>query len=161
LEKESEACGMKIFKTICMMSLYTTVLLSHEKAHANLDDNWVSIGNLNSNVYALAVDRTGVLYAGGSFSSAGGTSANNIAQWDGATWSPLGIGTNGTVDAVIVDRKGNLFAGGTLHSTEGITANFIAEWSSNSWRTVGNGLGCPCEILPLILPPCCTPVGLA
>ena len=43
-------------------------------------------------VSALAVDGDGNLYAGGCFTTAGGTAANYIAQWDGAAWSPLGSG---------------------------------------------------------------------
>ena len=46
---------------------------------------------MNGFVYALAVSGTN-LYAGGSFSTAGGVPANFIAKWDGSTWSALGSG---------------------------------------------------------------------
>ncbi len=39
---------------------------------------------MNNNVYALAFDASGTLYAGGDFSIAGDVSANNIAKWDGS-----------------------------------------------------------------------------
>ena len=32
---------------------------------------------------------------GGTFTDAGGTAANTIARWDGATWEPLGAGMTG------------------------------------------------------------------
>ena len=43
-------------------------------------------------VYALAVDASGNLYAGGNFTTAGGVSANRIAKWDGAVVVCPGIG---------------------------------------------------------------------
>ena len=42
-------------------------------------------------VYALAVSGND-LYAGGLFSMAGGTVANQIAKWDGSSWSALSSG---------------------------------------------------------------------
>ena len=44
-----------------------------------------------SYVYALTV-YDGKLIAGGRFPTAGGVAANNIASWDGSSWSPLGSG---------------------------------------------------------------------
>ena len=49
---------------------------------------------------ALAIGVDGSLYAGGSFTTAGGVDANYIARWDGANWSPLGAGTNNQVFAL-------------------------------------------------------------
>ena len=46
-----------------------------------------------NHVYALTV-YNGNLIAGGYFTTAGGTSANYIASWDGTAWSPLGSGMN-------------------------------------------------------------------
>ena len=42
-------------------------------------------------VAALAVSG-GTLYAGGNFTTAGGSAANYIAQWNGSSWSALGSG---------------------------------------------------------------------
>jgi hypothetical protein len=47
-------------------------------------------------VEALAVFHDGggaALYAGGSFTTAGGIPAANIARWNGTTWSALGSGS--------------------------------------------------------------------
>ncbi len=46
-------------------------------------------------VWSLAVDGAGVLYAGGDFGSIGGTSARHIAQWNGVSWSTVFSGTVG------------------------------------------------------------------
>src|ERR1039458_9704076 len=45
-------------------------------------------------VNALAVSGSNV-YAGGDFTMAGGSAANDIAQWNGSTWSALGSGISG------------------------------------------------------------------
>ena len=51
------------------------------------DEDWESmnpgIPGVDNIVFALAVDASGNLYAGGSFTVAGGVSANHIAKWDG------------------------------------------------------------------------------
>ena len=41
--------------------------------------------------------RANTLYAGGEFTTAGGNAANDIAQWNGSSWSALGSGMNGDV----------------------------------------------------------------
>ena len=51
-------------------------------------------------VYALAVDASGTLYAGGYFTTAGGVSVKYIAKWDGSSWSALGSGMNNHVFAL-------------------------------------------------------------
>ena len=64
---------------------------------------------MNGTVYALAVDRSGTaVYAGGSFTTAGGAPANRIARWDTTTqsWSALGAGMDGIVYALAVDSTG-------------------------------------------------------
>ena len=50
-------------------------------------------GDRTTAVYALAVSGS-TLYAGGGFTTAGGSAANYIAQWNGSSWSALGSGMN-------------------------------------------------------------------
>jgi len=59
------------------------------------------------------------LYAGGWFTTAGGVSAERIAKWDGASWSPLGTGVRGAafpyvLALTVFDDGGGraLYAGG-------------------------------------------------
>ena len=54
------------------------------------------------------------LYAGGCFTTAGGSAANNIAKWNGSSWSPLGSGMNGAVYALAVSGS-DLVCGGLFH----------------------------------------------
>jgi len=102
------------------------------------------VGLLQGEVTALAVSGTN-LFAGGSFSTAGGVSANAIAQWNGSSWSALGSGMNGgvgvgpAVSALAVSGT-NLFAGGQFTTAGGVSASYIAEWNGSSWSALGSGL---------------------
>jgi hypothetical protein len=96
---------------------------------------------MNSSVHALAVDGTGNLYAGGDFTTAGGTAANRIAKWNGTTWSALGIGMDGAVvRTLVVDGRGNLYAGGLFTMAGGTAASNIAKWNGTTWNSLGTGL---------------------
>jgi|GEM_PF-3997272 hypothetical protein len=100
---------------------------------------WSSIGSASSSVNCLAV-YNGNLYVGGCFTTMGGVSANNIAEWNGttSTWSALGLGIKGTtaesggiVYSLSVDSINNiLYVGGAFTSAGGNSANNIAKWTS-------------------------------
>ncbi len=102
-------------------------------------------------VHALAVydDGSGeALYAGGSLSTAGGVTVNNIAKWDGTAWSalsgPSGNGTNGDVYALAVYDDGSetaLYAGGYFNTAGGVTVNNIAKWDGTAWSALSGPSG--------------------
>ncbi|RJP55070.1 MAG: DNRLRE domain-containing protein [Anaerolineaceae bacterium] len=121
-----------------------------------LGSNGASDGSLTNNVYALGVDSTGVVYAGGFFTDVknGATTLNEadyIAKWDGANWSNLGnngagVGAlNTLVVSIAIDASDNVYAGGSFTNAAGIaTADYIAKWdtSGSSWSALGsNGSG--------------------
>ena len=57
--------------------------------------HWSALGlGMDGQVDALAFDSSGNLYAGGAFATAGGTSVNCVAKWDGSSWSALGSGVD-------------------------------------------------------------------
>ena len=82
---------------------------------------------MNLNVFTLAFDLSGNLYAGGVFTTAGGVPANYVAKWDGNIWSALGSGTNSIVRALQFDLSGNLYACGEFTTAGGVPANRVAE----------------------------------
>src|SRR5207253_2342845 len=86
------------------------------------------------------------LYVGGTFTSAGGLPANNVAKWNGTTWSALGSGVfgfaNEEVLAMLADGT-NLYVGGALTNAGGVPANNIAKWDGAHWSALGSGLGAP------------------
>jgi hypothetical protein len=94
-------------------------------------------------VYDCVFDHEGNLYAAGSFDSAGGVAASNIAKWDGSTWSALGSGVSGSVQSVAIDSFGNLYAGGQFTSAGGAAVNYIAKWGGGTWNALGSGTGGP------------------
>ena len=88
-------------------------------------------------------DGTGqALYAGGSFITMDGVAANRIAKWDGATWAPLGAGTNNLVNSITEfnDPAGRaLYVGGIFTMAGGASANRVARWDGTSWSPLGSG----------------------
>jgi hypothetical protein len=102
--------------------------------------------SLYCTIQAMAV-YNGKLYVGGQFDSIGGIAANNIACWDGTTWSSLGkgvafvntIGFMGGVAALTV-YNGNLIVGGGFDSAGGMPDNLIAKWDGSTWSKLGNGI---------------------
>jgi hypothetical protein len=76
------------------------------------------------------------LFAGGEFTTAGGSSANYVAQWNGAAWSALGSGTDSSVLALAFDGSGNLLAGGSFATAGGQSAR-VALWNGTAWSPLG------------------------
>lgn len=111
--------------------------------------SWSPLGSgLNGSVYALATfdDGSGdgpALFAGGSFTIAGGAPASRIAKWDGVAWSPVGSGVNGDVRALAAVDEGNgpvLYAGGDFTAAGGVAVERIAQWNGTSWVTTSSGM---------------------
>ena len=105
-------------------------------------------GGVNGTVHALAVfdDGSGpALYAGGLFTQAGGVTTNDIARWDGQTWSAVGTGVGGAsslINALAVYDDGSgpaLYAAGQFSSIGGVTVSNIGKWNGSTWSAVGAG----------------------
>jgi len=82
------------------------------------------------------------LYVGGLIETAGGTPVQNIARWDGASWSAVGGGIDGLVRALKVYDDGSgpaLYAAGAFHQAGGQPASRIARWDGSTWSSVGAG----------------------
>ena len=123
-------------------------VLAPARAFTQCDPNWqtaIGVSGANSTVWcALAVDEASAVgpavYAGGQFSTIGGTSAARIARWDGAAWSALGAGASDAVYALAA-KDGFLYAGGGFASMDGQpSTRGIAMWDGSSWSTVGGGM---------------------
>jgi hypothetical protein len=108
---------------------------------------------MNGGVEALAVSGTN-LYAGGSFTTAGGLTANCIAKWNGSAWSALGSGMGGAPDpSVPPDVRAlavtgtDLYARGYFTTAGGVGANRIAKWNGSAWSALGSGMDWTVEAL--------------
>jgi hypothetical protein len=83
------------------------------------------------------------LYVAGTFTTAGGVPAANIARWDGAHWSPLESGVNGFVVDMVVFDDGTgpaLYVAGVISSAGGLATPGIARWDGIAWSAVGSGI---------------------
>jgi hypothetical protein len=83
------------------------------------------------------------LYAGGTFTTAGGVAASYIARWDGTSWSAVGGGQNAPVHALTVFDHGSgsgpaLYAGGEF--TTGGVRNRVARWDGSAWSRLLTGM---------------------
>jgi hypothetical protein len=109
-------------------------------------------GTTGNRVFALTTFDDGngpALYAGGTFTTAGGVAANHVARWDGSGWSPLGGGVASSGSSLpqvralttFNDRTGlALYVGGTF-STSPSGDRHLARW------------GCPDTTAPVITCP--------
>ncbi len=105
----------------------------------SFSQGWQPAGmGMNGNVLALyAYDS--LLFAGGTFTTADGNSANNIAQWNNSNWTQVGKGINGRVNA-ITSYNGKIYVGGKFDSAGGVPARNIAVWNGSSWSALGKGV---------------------
>jgi hypothetical protein len=102
-------------------------------------DTRFNLSGLNGTVKASLFDSAGIMYVGGSFTSAGSTPAiNRVAYWNGSTWLPLGRGVDGTVNALLLDGAGNLYVGGSFNEADGLPAQRLAVYSTvtRTWSTL-------------------------
>lgn len=89
---------------------------------------------------------TSVVYIGGAFRNAGGTSAINVARWDGASWTGLAEGIAAPVSA-IAEYDG---AGGNVvvaaQMPDGTV--LVESWNGSDWTPLGNELfGSPTSLV--------------
>lgn len=98
------------------------------------------------NAIKLFDDGSGpALYVAGGFPGAGTVTVNNVARWNGSTWSPVANGFNSTVYDLEVHDDGTgpavYAAGGFLPFIGFPTASYVARWNgvSASWLPVGAG----------------------
>ncbi|MBS0190761.1 MAG: hypothetical protein U0573_02570 [Phycisphaerales bacterium] len=123
----------------------------------HLDGNvWTSLnvsGNSQSRVTQLTVFNPTapagkpLLFAAGRFTSAGGTTVNNIASWDGTAWSDVGGGIEVLSDfpsitgmTVVNNRdigqdndRQSLMVGGVIDKAGDQPSNEIVIWDGSSW----------------------------
>ncbi|WP_348343253.1 T9SS type A sorting domain-containing protein, partial [Ignavibacterium sp.] len=109
-------------------------------------NSWQSLAN--GGPFANAMTNIGnELYVGGQFNTInGGTVAvNNLARWDGISWSDVGggvsQGTNFQTGVYALASRGNeLIVGGNFTIAGSTPANNIAIWNGSQWTALGNGL---------------------
>lgn len=137
------------FTHVCTPSCGSGTVVNHVAKWNGSALSGLSFG-LNDQVYALALDNSGNLYAGGEFYGKCADAActfnsslfvRQIGKWDGSSWSSLpSDGLNGAVKTLLMDGS-DLYAGGRFtQSGDGNTLNLnhVAKFSSNTWSALPN-----------------------
>lgn len=110
--------------------------------------SWSKMGNGMTSTSGTAIVRSIIkngssIIAAGTFTSAGSTSVNNIAEWDGTQWNDIagGLTGSGTVSVNAMVLVGNeLYVGGRFTTAGTVSANNIAKYNltTKAWSAVGN-----------------------
>lgn len=108
---------------------------------------WSALGSgisgTNKTVYAISLSGSNI-YAGGVFDHAGGVSANNIAQWNGNSWSALGSGITYSGNTPVVDaiavRNNHVYTSGWFNTAGSVSVSNIAHWDGAGWSALGSGV---------------------
>ncbi len=112
--------------------------------------NWFNVGGgtaggASSANRVLAIEGRGKdVFVGGTFTNVGGINVSNIARWNGANWSNMGLGFDSSVN-VLATTPTDVYAGGgftlAYDPPSTITVNRIARWDGSAWRNLGTGVG--------------------
>lgn len=87
---------------------------------------------MNGGIYAVAIDSSGNVYAGGTFTEVEGSSIQQIARWDGSRWSVLGDGSPYGRSIYALAASGDeVYVGGDY---------ITAKWNGSQWSTLENGV---------------------
>ncbi|MBL9077601.1 MAG: exo-alpha-sialidase [Planctomycetes bacterium] len=117
-------------------------------AHWN-GSTWSALGSGISggpfpSVTGLVRAANGDLVVVGTFTTAGGVSANHVARWNGTTWSALGSGIGGFgANRVAELPNGEIVVLGNFTSAGGVPASNLARWNGSTWAPLGSGVVAP------------------
>ena len=123
---------MKKISTLFLLIFYLTI--------SNLSaQTWVAmaggLGVSTQSVKTIAVDPSGNVYAGGTFTG----TYNYLAMWNGSGWVDLGSSFNGPVYSIGIKTASDIYIGGAFTSAGGLTVNNIVKWSGSTWSVLDSG----------------------
>lgn len=134
---------------------------AHHVAHWN-GSAWGPVGNGVDNLVRTIAFKESEVYFGGGFQilcgpstcDSSNTRANGIAKWDGAQWTRLDFGVNGSVQELATDGT-NLYLGGSfdqicgddLCTSNNNAVNYLAKWDGSNFLSLGNGVDLPVSAL--------------
>jgi WD40 repeat protein len=146
----STACSSRVAMIALLLFFLLPTVGVGRAAHAQCGGRWLSTpahvpNGINGPVKSVVIMPNGDIVVGGSFSIAGGATANCIARWDGNAWSPLGSGMSTgfplSVNALAVLPNGDLIAGGSFANAGGVLVRNVARWNGSTWSALGSGIG--------------------
>lgn len=97
-------------------------------------NSWQSLhATFNDTVQAVAVDRAGLIYAGGLWTTP--TAYPYLAVFNGSSWQPLGAGVNGGVWSLRLGPDNKLIVAGAFTAAGGLTLrDRTALWNGSAWE---------------------------
>ncbi|MEG4407539.1 DUF4347 domain-containing protein, partial [Microcoleus sp. MON2_D5] len=109
--------------------------IARMNADGSLDTAFNPTGGMNDSVFAIALDSSGKLYAGGQFTTVNGTARSRIARMnaDGSldtAFNP-GTGMNNDVLEIAIDSSGKPYVGGLFNTVNGIASSYIARMNTD------------------------------
>lgn len=94
---------------------------------------------------------------GGTFTSAGGISANRVARWDGTSWHAMGDGFDDAPLSFAILPNGDLAACGTFMHTGAAAISKVAVWHDGTWTGLGGPFSSGADALLVVPDPDGTP----
>ena len=88
--------------------------------------------------YGMAMAGTDLIIVG-DFTAVNGVACNNIAKWNGTTWSAIGTGLDAAGLSIAVFGSTYIVVG-YFTTAGGSAANRIAAWDGAAWSAFGSGL---------------------
>ncbi|MBX3464141.1 MAG: hypothetical protein KF830_13285 [Planctomycetes bacterium] len=103
---------------------------------------WQSLGGTTPPpiVQAIVELSNGDVVVGGRFSTFRGVAANNLARWNGTSWSAIGPGVDGEVRALAALPGDGFVVAGLFAQAGGAPAQRVARFDGQHWSTLGAGL---------------------
>ncbi|MEO6349144.1 MAG: hypothetical protein ABIP53_00650, partial [Candidatus Limnocylindrales bacterium] len=105
-----------------------------------LGSNGPGVGAIGGSVNAIVVDGVDVYVGGGFTNVAGIAEADNVARWNGTTWSALGSTSALNLPVfAMADFQGSLIVGGSFTNAGGVAAaDNVARWNGAAWSALGS-----------------------
>ena len=102
---------------------------------------YVTLGDANIIISAMATGLDGKIYAGGDYTTIGGVACNRIAYWNGTAWTAMGTGAGNDVYGIAIGLDGMVYIAANTTNIGGIAdADYVARWNGSAWEGLGTGL---------------------
>ncbi len=134
-----------LFLRLCIAALLA--LGAVQQSSAQCTQTWSNLGQgFDATTYAVTTraapgSTVTEVYAGGLFSSSGGTPMRGVAKWNGTGWSLIGALPTGYIRALTTMPNGDLIACGQFSTIGGVVSTNIAKWNGTSWSALGTSGG--------------------
>mgnify|MGYP000986779643 CR=1 FL=1 len=133
---------MKSSRIVGLVPVVVIATLAGESLAQCPPGGWVSLDAGTNTAVNCLLPMNSDLYAGGSFTSAGGQPINRIARWDGTAWHPVGGGGVNNQVFALASWNGDLIVGGVFTTVDGSPLPNLARWDvdGGGWSALGSGV---------------------